>query len=53
MPSVLVEISFITHGEEGRLLRNASYRQRVAQALLEGIRQYQASLKSAGNATWQ
>jgi N-acetylmuramoyl-L-alanine amidase len=50
MPSVLVEVSFITHGEEGRLLRNASYRQRIAQALLEGIRHYQASLKSAGNA---
>jgi N-acetylmuramoyl-L-alanine amidase len=52
MPSVLVEISFITHGEEGRLLRNGSYRQRIAEALLEGIRHYQASLKSAGNASW-
>ena len=56
MPSVLVEVSFITHREEGRLLRNASYRQRIAQALLEGIRHYQASLKSEGNAAgdwWQ
>jgi N-acetylmuramoyl-L-alanine amidase len=56
MPSVLVEVSFITNGEEGRLLRNAAYRQRIAQALLEGIRHYQASLKSAGNAVgngWQ
>jgi len=51
MPSSLVEVSFITHREEGRLLRSASYRQRIAQALLEGIRHYQASLKSAGNAT--
>jgi N-acetylmuramoyl-L-alanine amidase len=51
MPSALVEVSFITHGEEGRLLRNGSYRQRIAEALLDGIRHYQASLKSAGNAS--
>jgi N-acetylmuramoyl-L-alanine amidase len=56
MPSVLVEVSFITHREEGRLLRNASYRQSISQALLEGIRHYQASLKSEGTAAgdrWQ
>ena len=56
MPSVLVEVSFITNREEGRLLRNAAYRQRIAQALLEGVRHYQVSLKSAGNAagdSWQ
>jgi N-acetylmuramoyl-L-alanine amidase len=45
MPSVLVEISFITNKQEGQLLRSAAYRQRVAEALAEGIRQYQQSLK--------
>jgi len=47
MPSVLVEVSFISHQQEGRLLRTASYRQRVAEALFEGIRGYQKSLKRA------
>jgi len=47
MPSVLVEVSFISHQQEGRLLRTATYRQRVAEALFEGIRGYQKSLKRA------
>ncbi|RPJ77101.1 MAG: N-acetylmuramoyl-L-alanine amidase [Acidobacteria bacterium] len=51
MPSVLVEISFITHKQEGRLLKTASYRQRIAEALFEGIRGYQRSLKQADVAT--
>jgi N-acetylmuramoyl-L-alanine amidase len=45
MPSVLVEISFITNTQEGRLLKTPAYRQRVAQALYDGIRGYQKSLK--------
>jgi len=44
MPSVLVEVSFITHPEEERLLRNFSYRQRVAEALFQGIKSYITSL---------
>jgi N-acetylmuramoyl-L-alanine amidase len=47
MPSILVEISFITHPQEGRLLKTAPYRQRIAEALFEGIRGYQRSLKRA------
>ena len=34
MPSVLAEISFITHKQEGALLKTAAYRQQIAQALL-------------------
>ena len=45
MPSVLAEISFITNPQEARLLKKTAYRQRIAQALFEGIRQYQLSLK--------
>ncbi len=45
MPSVLVEVSFLTNRQEGRLLRSAAYRQKIADALLDGIRRYQRSLK--------
>ncbi len=45
MPSVLAEISFLTNPQEARLLKGSSYRQRIAQALFEGIKKYQTSLK--------
>lgn len=47
MPSVLVEVAFLTHAQEGRLLSRQSYRQRVAESLSEGIRRYLDSLKKA------
>jgi N-acetylmuramoyl-L-alanine amidase len=46
MPSVLAEISFVTNPQEGRLLKGANYRQRIAESLFEGIVQYQRSLKN-------
>ncbi|MGC4083812.1 MAG: N-acetylmuramoyl-L-alanine amidase [Vicinamibacterales bacterium] len=46
MPSILAEISFVTNPQEARLLKTAGYRQKVAQALFEGVRKYQGSLKS-------
>jgi N-acetylmuramoyl-L-alanine amidase len=46
MPSVLSEVSFLTNSQEARLLRNSSYRQRIAEALFTAIRKYQTSLKS-------
>ncbi|HEX7139288.1 MAG TPA: N-acetylmuramoyl-L-alanine amidase, partial [Vicinamibacterales bacterium] len=46
MPSVLAEISFVTNPQEARLLKNNNYRQRIAEALFNAIRKYQASLKS-------
>jgi N-acetylmuramoyl-L-alanine amidase len=45
MPSVLVEISFLTNPQEGRLLRTGAYRQRIARALFDAIRGYQQTLK--------
>jgi N-acetylmuramoyl-L-alanine amidase len=45
MPSVLVEIAFITNPQEGRLLKSGVFRQRVAQALFDAVRGYQKSLK--------
>ena len=46
MPSILAEISFLTHAKEGRLLQSPAYRQRLAEALLAGVLRYQRSLKS-------
>jgi N-acetylmuramoyl-L-alanine amidase len=46
MPSVLAEISFVTHPQEGRLLKSPAYRQRIAEALFEGVARYQRSLKN-------
>jgi N-acetylmuramoyl-L-alanine amidase len=45
MPSVLAEISFVTHRQEAALLKMPAYRQHIAEALLDGILRYQASLK--------
>jgi len=45
MPSVLAEISFVTHRQEGQLLKSASYRQQIAEALFDAVLRYQQSLK--------
>ena len=46
MPSVLVEISFITNGVEGNLLKTPGYRQQIAESLRTGITRYQKALKA-------
>jgi N-acetylmuramoyl-L-alanine amidase len=45
MPSVLAEISFLTHEQEAKLLKSGAYRQRIAEALFNAVRKYQTSLK--------
>ncbi len=45
MPSVLSEISFVSNKSEAALLKQASYRQHIAQALSDAILKYQSSLK--------
>lgn len=45
MPSVLAEISFVTNKQEAQFLKSGAYRQRIADALLLGITNYQLSLK--------
>ena len=45
MPSVLAEISFVTNPQEASLLGDQDYREEIAAALLDGIMQYQKSLK--------
>lgn len=47
MPSILAEISFVTNPQDAKLLKSSAYRQRIAQALFDGVRKYQTSLKTA------
>ena len=44
MPSVLVEVSFISNPIEERLLSKESYRSKVAEAIAKGIKQYFSSV---------
>jgi N-acetylmuramoyl-L-alanine amidase len=44
MPSVLVEISHLSHSREEQRLRDPGYRQHVAQAIYSGIIDYIKSL---------
>jgi N-acetylmuramoyl-L-alanine amidase len=46
MPSVLAEVSFMTNPQDAKLFKSASYRQKVAESLSEGLKKYQESLKS-------
>ncbi len=43
MPAVLVEVGFISNPEEGRLLANSDYQNRIAYAIMAGIASAQAS----------
>ncbi len=45
MPSVLAEVSFLTNGREARLLSSDDYRDRIADALFEGILRYRNRLQ--------
>ena len=42
MPAVLVETAFLTNGTEGSLLNDPNYRQKIAEGLAQGLRQYAA-----------
>ena len=53
MPSVLAEISFITHRTEGELLKTGDYRDRITEALFDAIVKYQRSLKSVRTVAMQ
>jgi N-acetylmuramoyl-L-alanine amidase len=45
MPSVLAEVSFLTHRQDAQLLKTANYRQRIAEALQSAVIRYRQSLK--------
>ncbi len=40
MPAILVEVGFLSNAGEERLLKNNSYRQSIAEAIAEGVRNY-------------
>lgn len=50
MPSILVEIGYMNHKEEDRLLGTPEYRQRVARAIFNGIARYAGGGKSLESA---
>jgi N-acetylmuramoyl-L-alanine amidase len=47
MPSILAELSFISNPVEEKRLRLPAYRQRMAEGLFEGIRNYLNSVQIA------
>lgn len=44
MPSILTEIGFLSNAQEEALLRKTAYRQKIAEALYQGILQYAQTL---------
>jgi N-acetylmuramoyl-L-alanine amidase len=50
MPSILAEVSFINHRTEGKRLADPAYRQLLAQALVDGIKRYVRTVKTAAAA---
>ncbi len=44
MPSVLVEVAYLTNRRDAELLRDGTFRQKVAESIAVGIRGYQDSL---------
>jgi len=46
MPSILVEVSFVSNSSDASLLSKDGYRERIAEALFNGITNYQNSLNS-------
>jgi N-acetylmuramoyl-L-alanine amidase len=47
MPAILVEISCLSNSEEVKLLTNGEYREKIALALLDGIRAYANNINAA------
>ena len=47
MPSILAEVSFINNRTEGRRLADPAYRQLIAQALVDGVKRYVRTVKTA------
>jgi N-acetylmuramoyl-L-alanine amidase len=40
MPSILIEVGFLSNYNEERMLKNGYYRQRIAESILQGIKDY-------------
>ena len=53
MPSVLAEVSFMTNKKDLQLLKTATYKQRIAEALHAAVMRYRRSLKGSATASVQ
>ena len=53
MPSILAEVSFLTNRREADLLATDDYRDRIADALVEGVLHYRQALDPSPRATQQ
>lgn len=53
MPSILVEVSFISNPEEEKLLSQDAYRMNIAKAVAEGLRTYFTSAPAMQKIAWQ
>ena len=51
MPSVLVEVGFVTNRTEAGLVKQTAYKQQMAQALVDAILRYRTSLKKVSTVT--
>ena len=40
MPGILIEVGFVSNLNEEKLLKTGAYRQKLAQGILEGLRDY-------------
>ena len=47
MPSVLLELGFISHGEEARQLRRPAYQEALARAVADGVRAWRTATPQA------
>jgi len=47
MPGVLIEIGFVSNLNEERLLKTSAYREKIAEGILEGIRNYSQDMALA------
>ncbi len=48
MPSILTEVSFLSHPKDGEALRTIEFRQSIAESLCDGIKRYIETLKRPG-----
>ncbi|MFA6385033.1 MAG: N-acetylmuramoyl-L-alanine amidase, partial [Candidatus Omnitrophota bacterium] len=48
IPAVLVEVGFLSNSSEERMLKEGSYRQKIAQAIHDGIRDFGQSRDDTG-----
>ncbi len=44
IPAVLIELGFLSHAQEGKLLKNSVYQQKIVEGITQGIDSFFASL---------